>query len=1073
MVHAMKKLIKTVVGVTLGLITLSVNAQDIIQKNIDPIDMFAVSKPVRDASERLISVIETDEITDASGELAKGPHSVIVEIDATSDVGAVINGQTINPGESASFEVDLSAVGHKLRLPVYPSIDNQIGNIKYAIRIPNVRVSLCPAGFTETPVDCYRIEYAEITYICPADFGYENVTQDCRQVEAVELVNECPVGYTHDKVNDTCFKEVATSTNKQCPAGYSQRDGACVKDAWYAPSACDTGFTLNDSGQCEKVVSSFAAVSPCPAASTYNASTNQCETKSSLVKDPLYTCPRGTVAIDTATSDGSTSPPSCHALSESNLIVNSPYYTRVTSDYRAAWQMDAAYYQVYTSAQWASRPASYFAMQERCPMGMIYGGVQDGLHVCVIQDVIPDTAIRKTPNACSGNYQFEIIDGRSECVSKEAQSPASSCPVYVGTNLVSRIESGQCAYYESVDSGYWCDGKRSAGAQCETYDYSASGNYCTNGGAYDSTEKVCVTTETVEITPICPSNYTLSPDGTQCLTTQTVALNISCPSTYTRSADGQYCYKEYSEPATQSCPTGSGWTKNGTSCDYFDSTDVQSCPSGYVLKSGSCHRVVDANQSCSSGYSNNGSGTCVKSESTAAAQSCPSGYTNNGSGTCVKNESTAATQSCPSGYVNNGSGTCTKFESQGATSCPSGYTLRSGNCHKTTAKLKSCPSGYTLSGGQCTRTLTASPTITESGTAMLNYESRVYNYTSTYGVRVKYTKGAAHVYIGGGGGGGCGGTGGATKLCFVQPPGEFNYAPQMDSNLEDIMGLRYIVSGPLATGYRHNCLIGETLSGYDCVKYNDASMSCASGYSLVHPSGYENSNSYCRKIETRAATTYCPSGYSSLNTSTCYQNTATNSVGYCASGFSLNTGNGNCERTLSTSVTYSCSSGWTLSGTRCNRTLTQPVTYSCSSGWSLSGASCNRTLTKPVVYSCNSGYTTHTATTCYSTSASMTVGACASGYSLNSSNGNCEKSLSQEVYYTCPTGAEWTLTKPNCDFYNEEPLIINCPDGFVAGEGTTCEKLRVEPAIFECPDLYSPDVNNDRCVRETRVPHLY
>src|SRR5690606_27937804 len=115
-----------------------------------------------------------------------------------------------------------------------------------------------------------------------------------------------------------------------------------------------------------------------------------------------------------------------------------------------------------------------------------------------------------------------------------------------------------------------------------------------------------------------------------------------------------------------------------------------------------------------------------------------------------------------------------------------------------------------------------------------------------------------------------------------------------------------------------------------------------------------NADSWCKKVETISTTKTCPTGYSSLNTTTCYQNNATYSVGSCPSGFALNSSTGNCERTLTQAVTYSCASGWTLSGTSCKRTLTQAVTYSCASGWTLSGTSCKRTLTTAVTYSCSS-----------------------------------------------------------------------------------------------------------------------
>src|SRR5690554_3234842 len=161
----MKNFIRTSIVTGLFLLSAQASAQSVVEKMIQPIDAFPVSKPIRDVSEQLISVIDTGEITNSTGETAKGPHTVIVELDAASDISVVINGRTIAPGASASFEVDLTALEHRLLLPVYPAVSNQSGQVNYSVSIPNIRVSVCPEGFTETPVDCYRLEYAELTFV--------------------------------------------------------------------------------------------------------------------------------------------------------------------------------------------------------------------------------------------------------------------------------------------------------------------------------------------------------------------------------------------------------------------------------------------------------------------------------------------------------------------------------------------------------------------------------------------------------------------------------------------------------------------------------------------------------------------------------------------------------------------------------------------------------------------------------------------------------------------------------------------------------------------------------------------
>lgn len=99
--------------------------------------------------------------------------------------------------------------------------------------------------------------------------------------------------------------------------------------------------------------------------------------------------------------------------------------------------------------------------------------------------------------------------------------------------------------------------------------------------------------------------------------------------------------------------------------------------------------------------------------------------------------------------------------------------------------------------------------------------------------------------------------------------------------------------------------------------------------------------------------------------------------------------------TVPAAVTFSCPSGWTLSGNTCTQatssTIAATITgYSCPSGYVLSGSTCSQTTT-----------VTSAATANYS---------CPAGWSLSGSN--CRYSMPATPVYQCPSG--FTLSASVC-----------------------------------------------------------
>ncbi|MGI2081116.1 RHS repeat domain-containing protein [Shewanella putrefaciens] len=189
-----------------------------------------------------------------------------------------------------------------------------------------------------------------------------------------------------------------------------------------------------------------------------------------------------------------------------------------------------------------------------------------------------------------------------------------------------------------------------------------------------------------------------------------------------------------------------------------------------------------------------------------------------------------------------------------------------------------------------------------------------------------------------------------------------------------------------------------------CAVTQPATKTCPVGYSL------NTAGTLCEKAETQAASissySYsCPTGYT-LSGSTCQKTeskTANSTTQLsCPRGGSLNSATSMCSRFFSqtsskppTGTGISCTGEPMGGGMRlweCTETYaaTPKSVYSCDAGWTLSGTNCTRTLSQ-------------NATT-------TPVYACPSGWALSGSQ--CRRLATTAIVYTCPSG--WTLSGSQC-----------------------------------------------------------
>lgn len=412
-----------------------------------------------------------------------------------------------------------------------------------------------------------------------------------------------------------------------------------------------------------------------------------------------------------------------------------------------------------------------------------------------------------------------------------------------------------------------------------------------------------------------------------------------------------------------------------------------------------------------------------------------------------------------------------------------------------------CADGYVLSGNICVKTI--------NQTADLQTETIEKNALINDGTAYKvyidpiYTEGAT------------------TTTC---PSGY---------NLENGACYKYI-----AKTTENSCPSGYELKNNKCYKYTDIieTATCPSGYEMKNgvcynyaaintdttcPSGYELKNGACYKYANVITNSYCPSGYSESN-GRCYKYADVRNTSSCPLLYSEGS-DGRCYYYTSanrkSNTTYSCDSGYTLSGSTCKKTqdakknysswgnptrtyttssyespythdtekkvLTgtntvagkkiyayaiykRTVSYSCSTG-TLSGTKCvtsksaNRNTT--YTYSCSSGYTAQgsgSSMRCYKTTNKNYSSTCPLGYSK--SGNTCVATTSKISNNTCPSG----YTKSGSTCYQKTSANTNtyCPTGYIKN-GNTCYKNTNITIETSCPFGYTK--NGNACVTTTSV----
>ena len=431
-------------------------------------------------------------------------------------------------------------------------------------------------------------------------------------------------------------------------------------------------------------------------------------------------------------------------------------------------------------------------------------------------------------------------------------------------------------------------------------------------------------------------------------------------------------------------PTRTGYTFTG----WSDS-------SGSISSSTVCYgnRSVTANWSVNSytlTYDNNGGSGCSSKSgtygSTWGSLCTPtraghtflgwySGSTQVTSSTTITGNRTVTANwkaNCPSGYTYQSNGTCVKtYTASSYYSCPSGGSLSGTTCTATStynaSSYYSCPSGGSLSGTTCYTSSNYAASVSYSCPSGGSLSGSTCYTSSSYTPSVSYSC----PYGGSLSGTTCSSSSSysATKTttysnCEWDRDGG-HFSSTRDNN-SDAVWQRDVSCSPSN--------VGETRKMLDCGKgkkscYNGRTYDC-NDESCYSPSkkGWSYKNATCTCSSSTSYT--CPSG-GTLSGTTCYTSSSYDaSPSYsCYSGGSLSGAYCVINSSYAASASYSCNSGDSRSGSTCTKSSSYNATknYSCNSGDSRNGTTCTTTSTYTATknYSCNSG-DSRNGTTCTS-----------------------------------------------------------------------------------------------------------
>lgn len=243
-----------------------------------------------------------------------------------------------------------------------------------------------------------------------------------------------------------------------------------------------------------------------------------------------------------------------------------------------------------------------------------------------------------TPPSFSCKKDFQLIGGK--CVKVMEESPTPVCQKGY------KFAGGVCTQEVKAKADEICPDGSPANGECTDYDIAEPEIYCKKDATLLN-NGTCRTSSKHGVEMKCPKDYKM--DGGVCLAVTKVKPHEECPESVTTVNAEVYCKKGNL--------TGDG---NCVSNEYRE--PKHECPKGFKLDGKNCS----------------------KEYTVAGVDVCENGTFKGGK--CEVNIKTAPTMHCKKEYVLNTNGMCGKSVTEkGSLTCPGGYILKEGVCHRESA----------------------------------------------------------------------------------------------------------------------------------------------------------------------------------------------------------------------------------------------------------------------------------------------------------------------------------------------------------------------------------------------------
>ncbi len=1016
----------------------------------------AVASPLRNVDGRPTNVITTPQIKDSDGNLARGVHKVFFTLSDEAASPMVVNGTNVSPGDTIAFSSNLSLTGSRLRFEAYPLNGNEPTESEFQIDIPQIRVTVCPAEFSEVSQSCIYIDIVEATKSCPNNYSLSEDGKLCELLVTYTPTASCKAGYVMDSDTHICKGTIKAGAIQTCPTGYglNQATGTCQKHDVIKAEPCTAGSMLVD-GMCKELDGELSNpsvycgghnVSAAPhcdngICTSYNPTWNACETITPATPDSK--CPAGTL------SQGL-----CEFDHQYNLKVSCPFgfnrenfnCTRLeivepAKNCAPGWEKSAENCVKLTYAAFTGCPSTHVLMNGRCHL-------LEDIHI-----------------TCPESFDW---DG-AKCSRTVVENASEQCPadhVWNSSTSTCRKTDTQAATPE-CESGYSWDQ-----TQCKKTLSNPATPVCDIAG-YSWNGSACALTETQPGTLQCPDGFAWNDATANCQKIDSANASLECPSTYTWNSTTASCERGTSQPATAECKSGFTLNQNGL-CEKTETQPAKTqCSDGFTLSANQCSKTENqpAAPKCNNGYQLSANGTqCELIQTTSSTFKCSDGWTWDGS-KCTKyvNDVQPSGWTCPSGNYKampwpTGPNQNVCYPVKPLT-CPAGYSTDIENdaiCYNFTSMAPKsygvCPSTHPYSFIDNTYVCSNQP----NQYWMLRWDDPKtscpagYVKDSTYGCRSSTAVTSIGWYYNGG-------------LTYNPVTYKMEGYLKIDREHHCPADYNYIGSGTCqkvsTTAFTLECPSTWTLTGNNCSKVSIESPIevCDADWSLLSPN--------CTKLTTEAPSVLaCPENWT-LQGATCNSVETTSRIYTCAADRTLD--GVYCNKTLSTAQVWKCPDGW-AGGSMCSRTLTAPADrYECVSDWTLTAQTCSKDVYKaPDRYTCPVDWMQQTDPTVCElyTDVPSTGYVCENGWDLNGnqcstdettpetrscSNGFTQQDINRcyadspaESIGHCPD-ATWTVEPTQCQLKNVTDFTLECNEGFSL-ISKQCHKTTNQPATIEC-----------------------